>query len=217
MQADPEVGKITSQASMLVAKVAELFLKEVATRCEDYVAENCPEQKTIDNFVLWVGGEKSRKSVVMETEGFEFARGLFDGDESPAKAKKAKAGAGAEGGAGAGRKKKKNAPPGKLCVDEIKEEAEEGGEWENLLILMIESTFAPKRIPIATVLSDTTPLVSPGPEVSARYFSEIYKVRSIQPGFTHSWIRGVKRGTNSCPGRNDELCVQRGKNESKCV
>ena len=56
----------------------------------------------------------------METEGFEFARGLFDGDESPAKAKKAKAGAGAEGGAGAGRKKKKNAPPGKLCVDEIK-------------------------------------------------------------------------------------------------
>lgn len=52
MQADPEVGKITSQASMLVAKVAELFLKEVATRCEDYVAENCPEQKTIDNFVL---------------------------------------------------------------------------------------------------------------------------------------------------------------------
>ena len=66
--------------------------------------------------------------MVMETEGFEFARGLFDGDESPAKAKKAKAGAGAEGGAGAGRKKKKNAPSGKLCVDEIKEEAAEGGE-----------------------------------------------------------------------------------------
>ena len=33
MQSNPEVGKITSQASVLVAKVAELFLKEVATEC----------------------------------------------------------------------------------------------------------------------------------------------------------------------------------------
>ena len=63
----------------------------------------------------------------METEGFEFARGLFDGDESPAKAKKAKAGAGAEGGAGAGRKKKKNAPPGKVCVILDKAESAQTG------------------------------------------------------------------------------------------
>ncbi len=72
MQADPEVGKMTAQASVLVAKVAELFLKEMAVKCEEYANVRFQELKTIDNSIL--------KGVVDDTQGYEFLKPLIDAE-----------------------------------------------------------------------------------------------------------------------------------------